>query len=266
MEKLNIVHISDFHFDDLKNKHIHEKIKKLFVQEKPDVIQCDVLVINGDISHNIEQIVITLNEILKQSIIYLKCKRIIFVPGNHDLWQVNDLIKFNTVKDKLSKIKASKLNNNIKIMYRDTLYLKKNDVTFKIIGLFGWYKIPTDALVEYKMLHGDYTYISRKYLNFKLELEFQRDIDFLNDNSDADLVISHVPLYNIKDTMYFKNKIRYAYVSPIISDFNKTKFFINGHTHVDKLRAYLNQVHISNHYRTSKYKSIAKLAVFEVYK
>lgn len=114
---MRIFAVSDIHID------YKENFEWLIGLSKSDYLN-DVLILAGDVSHNSENMVKAFYELRKR---FLK---VIFVPGNHDIWVrdssiMNSLQKFDLVLS---------LAKDLDIMISPLIC---SDVT--IIPLFGWY-------------------------------------------------------------------------------------------------------------------------------
>ena len=105
---MRIFVISDLHIDFTANAKWLDQISETDYKQ-------DVLIVAGDVAHNLELVQTTLEQLKT------KFKELFFVPGNHDLWIHNSdwkdsIEKFYALIDWCSKsgihTKTQKLGNN----------------------------------------------------------------------------------------------------------------------------------------------------------
>lgn len=113
---MRILAISDLHTDFKHNKQLIEELSDHLYQD-------DILIVAGDIAHQIALIKETL------SLLRSKFSQVFFVPGNHDLWILNK--NYNSIEKLMTLLK---LCDSLDIQVRPA---KINHLW--IVPLFSWY-------------------------------------------------------------------------------------------------------------------------------
>ncbi len=119
---MRIFATSDLHTDFKENWLLLEQLSNNLYQE-------DILIVAGDIAHNLD--------LIKNTLVLLKhkFKKVFYVPGNHELWvrgeELNSIEKFSRIVDLCKEINV------------DTQAVEFENVA--IVPLFSWYEATFDS-------------------------------------------------------------------------------------------------------------------------
>jgi Icc-related predicted phosphoesterase len=245
---MKIDYTSDLHLDthiqhSIKDKSIYIDIFEDYFKHK----KSDILIIAGDLGHNIEQNSYFL-KLLKTEFGY---KDILTVEGNHSGYLMNDIEK-SKFKNGLEKIKYTKevyLNEGIKILDGNSYDIIDKDRIITIGGCDsfydGSYLRPMDIemfniknIVQYwKGYMPDSRFMNLN--NFQDYAKQEKD-KLLKLYEKCDIVVTHVkPVSEIK---YFQGKYKgkasnaffgFNWGNKIIDD-KKLKIWVYGHSHEEE--------------------------------
>jgi len=117
MNRMRVFAISDVHVDYPENLN-------WLLQLSDEAYKSDILILAGDVSASLELLATVLESLTA------KFNKVLFVPGNHDLWDVND--EFDCALTKLSAIES--LCNGLDV---STTVYRINNISF--VPLLAWY-------------------------------------------------------------------------------------------------------------------------------
>lgn len=248
MKKLLVDYISDIHFNSYKFD-----ITKYLIEEK----QSNILIIAGDVGHNLEENIYNI-KILKKFY-----KHILIVLGNHDYYfYKGEKFKGEKFLNSFDKVEKSKeAYNNI-----EGVHCFNGDIIeiegIKFGGADSWYS--NDYLINYfkktssikKTLNlwnksiNDASYIfdqkNQNQINFFEKIYLKEFNKLLNIKDEVDVMISHVNPSILKEHQAIK------YSESIITTFfnfdgrkifenSNIKYWFFGHTHT-KLNFIINKI------------------------
>lgn len=248
---MKILLLSDLHVDYLKtyNKDITEvysKGLKTFQQEGIDIILCA-----GDISHESEVIEETLNVLNT----LLEPQKLLFVPGNHDIWVEDPSFAEEDASKKKYEIELKSLVEKTGSIYLpgNPTYLSKD---IGVIGTIGWYDYSLrnkkwDELIEEKGYYYEnktfagyqwYDAIFAKWgmsddevVAYLLE-QLQKDFKKIKECPTKIAVMHHVPFIN---SVTVRDQPDWDFFNAFMGSERFGEFFLNegfamvihGHTH-----------------------------------
>jgi len=250
---LKVYTVSDIHVDYEENFNWLNSISDYDYQD-------DILILAGDISDNLLLIGKTFN-ILKK-----KFKKVIFVPGNHDLW-----VKRNKIKDSLTSF-------NIILGIAEKSGIETGPVTIgslSVVPLFGWYDfsfgVPSKELIsmwlDFQACIWPENYDEKKITKFFLSLN-EKNLGIKNEYI---ISFSHfLPLIDIMpDFIPLPMRVIYPALGSKMLDEQirtlKSDIHIYGHSHVN-VRTQMNGVlYINNAFGYPAEKRIAAKKLLSVY-
>lgn len=231
-EKMKISILSDIHVDEqfIESDPIEDALVKVLNEEKPNY-----LIIAGDIANDYRK---------SLEILYLLEKKtetkILFVPGNHDLWnKENDKENTNEIYLELKKFKGN-LSNGPAIIG-----------DWAIVGDVGWYDYSfADERYSLEQLSvgNDFNrnWKDKKYINWEkddisvtkwFKEKLNQQIDDLKDKNI--ILVTHVVTHEI---FTVKNREMWKYFNAYLGTKNydelykkeNVKYVIMGHVHYRK--------------------------------
>lgn len=187
---MKVTYINDLHVDN----HLYEGfgvssfVDKLMQRSKNEVVDSEMLVIAGDISHH--------NSISKEILVEFNkyFKYVLFVPGNHDYYLINNEQRVIYDNDSYQRIKALKYSleqvPNIIIFDESVQYIDINGLRFAGCTMTS---LPTDeeGMSFYNLMMNDSRYIPNDVVEMN-----KRDLNIYDTLSHKrpDIFISHYPL------------------------------------------------------------------------
>lgn len=141
---ITLLPVSDLHLDFLTSSFTEKKSMALY--DRIIGVESDVLVIAGDLSHYISQSKTFLSACSKHN------KHVLFVPGNHELYNISDKqrAEYTTLTSKMDKLKNEVSHlTNVHILQGDHVDIDG----FRFAGAMGWY----DCSYYYRCAQGLYT-------------------------------------------------------------------------------------------------------------
>lgn len=240
---MKIVATADIHTDFLSYNLLQHFLNDVR-RETPDVF-----IIAGDISHKLSG----LHTFFKETRSWMKHTRIIFVPGNHDLWIVDEKEPYKDSIDKLDSLKEELRIYDIDYLPHNTCVI--GDTTF--IGNIAWYDYSSIDLmfsnVSVEVIHDRKHVYNNDAKYFKTPFQQDReDVVFaeilqaylshdLNIHTDSAVLITHFPLF--KEQLVWKDEYGWKFSNAYFGnltignmvvkhpDMYKIKHVISGHTH-----------------------------------
>lgn len=206
--KLQIM--SDLHLE------FHRDGGESFIQSLP--VAADTLIVAGDLT--------TLDNLFEA--FYLlgrKWKTVLYVPGNHELYDGSSL---QDMKDVFEDYRENgRYKDRIHILYNDVVKLGKQ----RFLGTTLWFQDTPESRL-YTNLISDFSAIRKPHELFE---ENEKALNFLNDNLErGDVVITHhIPhLLGVADVFRTEavNVYFYCPLEDLIID-RQPKLWIFGHTH-----------------------------------
>ncbi len=186
--------LSDIHVDFIANQSWLDQLSDFEYQD-------DLLILAGDVTHNLDLFKSTLISLRK------KFKMLFFVPGNHDLWLRDNL--FSDSIEKFHHIQQFCKSNDIKTSPE---LVSNNSVDILIVPLFSWYHLPhqTGSLYitkpgegSYEEVWNDSYFVKWPSKNFKpVEYFFELNKQQFKSVS-ADLVITFSHFLARQENMFY---------------------------------------------------------------
>lgn len=217
---------SDIHLEFFKKYQVDVFIKKIDTALKTfDDCGSKILILAGDIcsakSDNLEYFLEN---------IHTKFTKIIYVPGNHEYYNVSI-----EQGNKLLNEVTGKFNNVI-LLNNGTYYDDENDILF--IGTTLWSNLAHKGydITLAKYMINDFRYIEefkpQNYLDmFNKNLQFITNILENNKDKQKIIVTHHMPSYDLV-AEEFKGEINICFASELDHMFDTSiKAWIYGHTH-----------------------------------
>jgi UDP-2,3-diacylglucosamine pyrophosphatase LpxH len=235
---IELTAVSDLHLDFHFNPAISLKRKQLtsFCEER--IPSADILLIAGDVSAYIHQVVDFISFLIERNFF----QYIVYVPGNHELYlpsrkmkekYKNSLVKLNALKDRVNKI--------------PNVYLLDGTTTeihgIKIGGTIGWYdgyfllqRNYSLSRIEdlYSQLMNDSRFVILPGKNFYSFSREEKD-KLHKIAKEVDIVITHVPpllderVFDVEEEEIYK--AFYAFDGKNIIEEAGASIWIYGHTH-----------------------------------
>lgn len=223
--------ISDIHVD-ISNKE-DEKIEEIlsdYLKEK----EVEVLIIAGDISENYNTTIEVLRKIEE-----LSKSKVLFVPGNHDLWNIkNKELETYNIYEKLKTFEGNLCDNPYEL-----------NEEYVVIGDVLWYDYSfadnsfSDEQLEMKMYMGR-TWKDSHYIKWG-KLDKIKNIEFIEKlkeqiskyKNKKIILVTHMithPAFKVEYNdlwKYFNGFLGTDKLLPIIEDNNNIKYIIMGHVH-----------------------------------
>ncbi|WP_042352416.1 metallophosphoesterase [Bacillus massiliigorillae] len=226
---MNIAVLSDLHLD-MNSNFVGEDLLPIlietFVEKQPDLI-----VIAGDLSDHVTSTITMLDEIEK----HVKVK-ILFIPGNHDIWVRNNESSWDSYK-MFEKHPSSIINKP---------FVVNNE--YVIIGDMGWfdYSLAAESSSMYEILSEKEDWGDHKYTNWNMDdgelnqvmLNQLEEQLRLNKDKEVIFVTHFVPYkeYVIRSNEYMNWDVYNAFMGSVrmgelINRYANIKYAIFGHTH-----------------------------------
>jgi len=234
--------VSDLHGEFLGKTELRQQLSKYLRQQRSEAgPHIDTVVIAGDVAPSFHG---CLREILKE--IRQMFSRVIYIPGNHEYYQVVGLGEFGVqdVEAQWSNLRRICQEEDVNLLDRGTVDLDSNNV---LLGCTLWYKVD-QSLQDKCMINDRFQIMGR---GFSPELRFEQDSEWLDaalrevgsQNKKAIVVTHHLPLGKAHFDYVNRPPINYPYsfrqaagfstdLSPLMKTHWKTiRAWCFGHTH-----------------------------------
>jgi len=238
----------------ISDLHVDYKLNLLWVSNLSDFdYNKDYLICAGDISHKIKLLSITL-KLLSE-----KFKKVLFVPGNHDLWVrennfSNSLEKFYKLKDLCGSFNISQVS----------IEIVEGQFSILICPMFAWYTKPEEG--------DDSLYIPKKLEDPDLKMWVDnREIKWPDFGDFSHATDYFLNLNDVNNTYDYTTIITFSHFLPrndLIFDYTKPSGFkdpypqfnftrVAGSWNIDKqLRDLKSNVHIYGHQHWNRFRYI----------
>jgi putative phosphoesterase len=253
MKKLNILAVSDIHVDINRHSASDDETSQVTFLEKfgeqlRHIAAVDLVVCAGDISPSVTQLQSTLDMIAKS----IESAYYVFVPGNHDIWELDQKLWEGITKEKYEKGLREAVNRTkFRYLPQHPLVIEED---LAIIGSIGWYdysfrKPKWDSQITGLGYHGKrfrgYTWNDVNFTDWgmpdvevteHLRNQITDDYQKIKTISHKMAVMHHLPF---REGVIYKDSLPWDFFSAFMGADCFGKFFqeenielvVHGHTH-----------------------------------